>query len=269
MRIKKVAVLMLAISLLLLIGGCAANEAKDTSWEKAKEKGVFVLGFDENFPPMGFIDENKEHVGFDIDLAREATKRAGLELKLQPIDWSAKEQELNSGNIDCIWNGLTMNPDREEAMGFTRPYLANKQVLVVRADSGITTPADLNGKAVALQAGSSAAEALDKATDFKATIKDGKPIELKENLTALMDLESGGVDAVLMDEIVARYYITTSGKALVVLDEAIASEKYGIAFRRGDYALRGKINKALDDMCNDGTMAEISKKWFGEDITVW
>ncbi len=213
-----------------------------------------------------FRDENNEIVGYDIDLAKEVAKRIGVELVCQPIDWNAKEQELNTGKIDCIWNGFTITAERSAAMSFTKPYLKNAQVLVVKADSGINTLADLNGKTVGLQAGSSAAGALDAAADFKASLKN--VVEFKDNLTALMDLEAKGVDAVAMDLIVANDNITRSGKPYKVLEESLAPEEYGVGFRKADVALMTKVQETLDAMAKDGTIAQISTKWFGSDISV-
>jgi polar amino acid transport system substrate-binding protein len=238
----------------------------DDSLKAVKDKGKLVLGLDDAFPPMGFRDENNQIVGYDIDLAKEAAKRLGVQLVTQPIDWNAKEQELNTGKIDCIWNGFTITPEREEAMAFTKPYLKNAQVVVVKKGSAYKKLADLKGKKVGLQAGSSAAGALEEAKDFRASLKS--VIEFKDNLTALMDLEAKGVDAVVMDLIVANDNIKRSGKPYVILAESLAPESYGVGFRKGDIALRDAIQAALEAMAKDGTIAKISKKWFGSDISI-
>lgn len=262
--IFKAAVIVTAAAALL--SGCAKKNSVDKSLEEIQEKGKFVLGLDDSFPPLGFRDENNSVVGYDIDLAGEVAKRLGVELVIQPIDWSAKELELNTKNIDCIWNGFTMTKEREEAMAFTRPYLANAQVVVVRSDSGIKTLADLAGKTVGLQAGSSAAEAVDAAPDFKASLKE--IVEFKENITALNDLETKNIQAVVMDEVVASYMIAQSGKPYVVLEESLAPENYGVAFRKNDKNLRDKVQSILDEMEADGTVSQISMKWFGENKSV-
>lgn len=259
------AMLFLCAATLVFAGGKRDN-GSDRSLEKVKENGVFVLGLDDSFPPMGFRDDNNTIVGYDVDLAREVCKRLGVELVLQPIDWAAKEQELNTGKIDCIWNGFTMTPQREEALNFTKPYLDNAQVVIVRADSGIKTLADLKGKTAGLQAGSSASDALDSNSAFKSSLKG--VIEFKDNLTAFMDLEVKGVDAVIMDMVVGNYSIKTTGKPFVVLSEHLASEKYGIGFRKKDQALRDAVQKTLEEMAADGTIAAISVKWFNTDISV-
>lgn len=247
-----------------LITGCGASD-QDNSWETVKEKGQFVLGLDDSFPPMGFRDENGNIVGFDVDIAQEVCNRLGVELKLQPINWDAKEQELNSGKIDCIWNGFTITEERQNNLLFTEAYLNNRQVLIVNAGSPFKTPADLKGKKLGLQAGSSAADALNSASDFKATLQE--VVEFDDNMIALMDLEKGGVDVVLMDEIVARFYIQNKNKQYQVLDEELAKEDYGIGFRKKDQELMEKIQETLKEMAADGKLAEISTKWFGKNIT--
>lgn len=279
---KQLTILFAALlTVALLLSGCGGSSstgadsskpsassnagASDGSWDKVKEKGEFVLGLDENFPPMGFKDEKGEIVGFDVDVAKEVTSRLGIKLKLQPINWDAKEQELNTGNIDAIWNGFTITEERKQKVLFTEPYMNNRQVLVVMANSSFAKLADLEGKKLALQAASSAADALNGKTDFKAKLKE--VIELKDNMTALMDLEKGGVDAVLMDEIVARYYITAKNKGYKVLEEALASEEYGVGFRKDDAQLTQKFQETLSAMAKDGKLAEISTKWFGKDVT--
>ena len=209
---------------------------------------------------------NKDVWQYNIDLAKEVSKRLGVEFKAQPIDWDAKEMELSTGNIDCIWNGFTMTPEREEALSFTKPYLNNDQVLIVKADSGLTKLADMAGKKVGLQNGSSAQAAVDSNTEFAASLKD--QVFYKENLTALNDLIIGGVDGVVMDSVVAAYDIAQSKKPLVIVNEVLSKEAYGVGFRKGDVKLRDEVQKILEEMANDGTVAAISTKWFGSDISV-
>ena len=264
---KRLLTLLLVSLMAFTLAAAGAAESKgDTSLDDVVAKGTFVLGLDDSFPPMGFRDENNEIVGFDIDTAREVASRMGVELVTQPIDWNSKEQELATGNIDCIWNGFTVTPEREKVMIFSEPYLRNAQVVVVRADSPYNTLADLAGKSIGVQAGSSAQEAIDDTEGFKESLKE--VVEFKENLTALMDLEIGGVDGVVMDLVVANYSIQTSGKDFRVLDETLTEEEYAIGFRKNDVALRDKVNSELEAMAADGTLAEISADWFGTDITV-
>lgn len=264
---KRLLTLLLVSLMAFTLAAAGAAESKgDTSFDDVVAKGTFILGLDDSFPPMGFRDENNEIVGFDIDTAREVASRMGVELVTQPIDWNSKEQELATGNIDCIWNGFTVTPEREKVMIFSEPYLRNAQVVVVRADSPYNTLADLAGKSIGVQAGSSAQEAIDDTEGFKESLKE--VVEFKENLTALMDLEIGGVDGVVMDLVVANYSIQTSGKDFRVLDETLTEEEYAIGFRKNDVALRDKVNSELEAMAADGTLAEISADWFGTDITV-
>lgn len=258
MKLTKIAAAFAAVVMAFAAFGLASCNSK-------KDSNEFVLGLDDSFPPMGFRDENNEIVGYDIDLAREVCSRIGMTFRAQPIDWSAKEQELNTGKISCIWNGLSITPERLEALTFSQAYLNNAQIVVVKAGSGIKTLADMSGKKLGVQAGSSAADAVDGVPDFKNSLKE--IVEFKENITALNDLEIGGVDGVAMDSVVAEYSIKTTGKDFVILDEGLAPEQYGIAFKKGNTELRDKVQNALNEMAADGTIAKISEKWFGRDIS--
>lgn len=244
----------------------SSTVAVDKSWDKVKEKGELVLGLDESFPPMGFRDEDNNIVGYDIDLAKEVASRLGVKLKLQPINWDSKDQELKTGNIDCIWNGFSINEERKKNILFSDPYMKNNQVVVVLADSKYNTLADLKGKSVSLQAASSAADAIEKSTDFKSSLKD--VVELKDNTLCLMDLKTGNTDGVVMDEIVARYQIQMNSEKYRILDESLAAEEYGVGFRKADLQLMTKVNDALKAMAKDGKITEISNKWFGKDISI-
>ena len=263
---KLFTVLAVMIAAGTLFFGCKKAAAQDNSLEELKKRGTFVLGLDDSFPPLGFRDENNEIVGYDIDLAKEVAKRLGVEFKAQPINWDAKEQELSTGNIDCIWNGLTITAERKAILSFTKPYLNNAQVVVVRNDSGINSLADLKGKKIGLQAGSSAEDAVDANAALKASVSEIVPFE--QNLMALTDLSIKGIDAVVMDVVVAEYSIKASGLPFHTLSEQLASEEYGVAFRKGDKKLTAEVQKILEEMAADGTVAAISEKWFGSDISV-
>lgn len=258
--------LLLVASALFAQGTKEQASGVDNSLQKILDKGQLVMGLDDTFPPMGFRDEKGEIVGFDVDLAKEVTKRMGVKLKLQPIDWNAKEQELNTGNIDCIWNGFTITEERKQAMTFTPAYLRNAQVVVVRQDSPFTDLASLGGKTVGYQAGSSALSAIEAAPSFQKSVKEF--VEFKENLTGLMDLEIGGIDALVVDLMVANDNIKRSGKAFRILEEPLAPEDYGVGFRKGDQKLADAVWQQLLAMNSDGTLARISTKWFAADITV-
>ena len=264
---KKIILAALLAATLLSISGCKKTEKKPGSdaVSALKERGVFVLGLDDSFPPLGFRSEDNEIVGYDIDLAKEVAKRMGVDFRAQPIDWDAKEMELETGKIDCIWNGFTITEERKNALSFAEAYLNNDQVLVVRADSGINSLADMYGKIVGIQSGSSAQEAVDDNASFAAAIS--KLIMYKDNITALNDLDISGVDGVVMDSVVANYSIAQTKKPFKVIDESLANEGYGIGFRKAEPELRDAVWNILKEMQKDGTVTAISQKWFGRDIS--
>ena len=261
---KKLFSLLLCI---LMVSCCALALAEDTGLADIMAKGKLIMGFDEAYPPMGFV-ENGEHVGFDIDLAKEVCSRMGVELVLQPIAWDAKEMELNTGNIDCIWSGLTITEDRKAQMLFTMPYMANKQIMVVLSDSGIASIADTAGKVLGTQASSASVDVLNANPEIKDAL--GELSEYEDFVTALMDLKLGGSDVLLIDSVVGNYYISQQSdpSAFVVLDEVLQAEEYGIAVRKAETTLADAINAQLISICEDGTLATITAKWFANDVTV-
>ena len=240
----------------LFLVGCDS----DKSLVKVLSKGELVIGLDDSYPPMGFRDENGNIVGFDIDLANEVCARLGIKLKAKPISWDAKEQELNTGKIDCIWNGMSVDSARAAAMNLSDPYLKNRMVFTVK-DKSLANLEALKDKKIAVQNGSTAQKLLD-ASDAGKAAKELVPFD--DNQTALMDLDRGGVDAVFLDEIVAKYWIVTNAKDYVVLDEGLSDEVYAIGFRKKDQALRDAVNSTLTAMKADGKFDEISAKWFGK-----
>lgn len=239
------------------------------SCSNSSEKQTFTVGFDASFPPYGYRDDNGEYVGFDLDLAQEVCDRQGWELVKQPIDWDSKDMELNSKTIDCIWNGFTMSEDRIDDYTWTEPYIDNSQVFVVAKDSGIKKFDDLSGKIVAVQAASSALEALqsDDCKELTASFKSLE--EIPEYNTAFMNLEAKSVDAVAMDIGVAKYQIESRGDKFVMLDKPIISEKYGIAFMKGNEELRDKVQDTLYEMLEDGEFEKIAKKWDLADYVIF
>lgn len=262
MKKRSIFGLMLVVVLVAgLFAGC--NNASKTETTANNDDKTFVVGLDDSFPPMGFRDDKNEIVGFDVDLAKEVGKRLGMEVVLQPINWDTKELELDSGNIDVIWNGLTITDERKQAMDFSDPYLKNDQVIVVKKDSPIIAKADLAGKNIGLQKGSSAYDAFtaDPISKEVAALN-----EYPENVSALSDLGIGRIDAVIVDSIVARYYITSENADFVILSDSLSPELYGVGIKKGNTDLQTKIQDALDAMIADGTAATISTKWFGEDI---
>ena len=271
---KKLLALSLALLMILMLGACggstsqtSSSDAEVSGSEAVGEKTTLIIGLDDQFPPMGFRDENNNLVGFDIDLATEAAKRAGLEAGPTPIDWTTKELELNGDKVDVLWNGLTITPERQEAMLLSTAYIANAQVIVVKTDSGIATLADLAGKVVGLQDTSSADEAYAACA---AAGTEAELIKAADNISLFNDLKIGRIDAVVIDKVFADYYIAENGEGmLVTIEEQLADEEYGIAFKKGNDELADKILSALQSMVEDGTAAEISKKWFGEDRIIF
>ena len=255
---KRVLVALLAISMAAgVLTGCGSKGSDKT----------FTVGFDAEFPPYGYRDDNGEYVGFDLDLAAEVCKRQGWELVKQPIAWDAKDMELSSGAIDCIWNGFTMN-GREDAYTWTEPYVDNSQVFVVAAASGVQNKEELAGKVVAVQKDSSALAALnDEENADNIALRDSfaQLIEYADYNTAFMDLEQGAVDAVAIDIGVAQYQIAQreAGKFVMLQgeDNKLAVEQYAVGFLKGNDELRDTVQKTLDEMAADGTFTQIAEKW--------
>ena len=243
--------------------GAAASSDEDKSLQKVLDSGKLMLGLDATFKPMGYTDENNEIVGFDIDCAEEVCKRLGIKLEKVGINWDTKELDLDAGKIDCIWNGLSVSDERKKVMLMSDAYMENKMVFVVKKDSDINKLTDLEGKKVAVQNGSTADKILNESDIGKKITKSA----MQTNVEALNQLDLGMCDAVFLDSVVAEYEITTSGKALRVLEEGLEPEQYAIGFRLKDKALCDKIYATLQEMKKDGKLAEISAKWFGKDVT--
>ncbi len=248
-----------AFTMVAFAAGCGSSADQKSGGDQLPKK--IIVGLDDNFPPMGFRDEKGNLVGFDIDMAKEAAKRANMDIEFKPIDWDSKEAELKSKHIDVLWNGLTVTPEREKNMSFSTPYLISKQILVVKNDSPIKSVEDLKGKVVATQQGSSAETVMDKDPDtkqFKAFKKYG------DFVNAFMDLELGRVDAVVVDEVVGRYLMNKKpGTFRAIPDPKFGKEDSAIGFRKEDNALREKFNGILKEMMNDGTADKFAQKWFG------
>ena len=271
---KKRAALLVALSLAVVtvLAGCGGKDSsksadsKDSAatFEEKKEGDTFTVGFDQDFPPMGFVGDDGEYTGFDLELAKEVCDRNGWEFNPEPIAWDSKDMELESGNIDCIWNGFTMT-GREDDYTWTEPYMANQQVFVVANDSDINSQADLAGKIVEVQADSSAEAALKEAPELTATFKE--LLTTADYNTAFMDLEQGAVDAIAMDVIVAGYQIQQRNADFKILDDSLSEEEYGVGFKKGNTELRDKVQSTLEEMAEDGTLQEVSEKWFSKDVT--
>ncbi|WP_211289591.1 L-cystine-binding protein FliY [Sporomusa silvacetica DSM 10669] len=250
---KLIAAMLVLLVAGMLVAGCGGADKKK-----------IVVGLDDNFPPMGFRDDKNNIIGFDVDMAKEATKRMGVEVEFKPIDWNSKEAELSGKRVDVLWNGLTITDKRKENILFTNAYMENRQIIVVAANSPIKTKADLAGKVVGTQEGSSSIEAIEKDADAMKSFKELK--KFGDNVAALMDLKTGRLDAVVVDEIVGRYYIAKKPGEYTILKDNFGSEEYGVGLRKEDKELLGKLQKALDEMKKDGASAKISQQWFGEDI---
>ena len=250
---KKIFQLFLVLILSALVLSSCSNNTNSDSWEELNERGYFILGLDDTFAPMGFKDSNGEFVGFDVELAEEVGKRIGLDVKFQPIDWSLKKTELNAKNIDVIWNGYTITESRKEKVAFSNPYLDNSQIIVTMSDSNIIKKSDMDGKIVAVQKESSAYDAVIKDTQFVNSLGE-EIIQFDTNNEAFMDLEAKRVDAIVVDEVLARYYMKLRGEEKYsVLQEDFGKEQYGIGMRKEDKILLEKINNAMEEMKNDGT----------------
>ncbi len=252
---KLVSILLMVAMAATLLVGCGNDD------------NTLIVGFDAEFPPYGYQDDNGEYVGFDLDLAAEVCERNGWELVKQPINWDSKDMELDAETIDCIWNGFTMT-GREDQYTWTCAYIDNSQVFVVKADSGIATQDDLAGKNVGVQADSSALAALEDeeeggAADLAATF--ASLTQYGDYNTGFMELESGVIDALAMDIGVAQYQIDARGDEFVMLEEKLATEQYAVGFKLGNTELRDKVEKTLLEMAEDGTVLEIAKEWGLED----
>lgn len=262
MKTKRRITSMFTVFCILLLLGSMISKA-DVSAANGEERTTFTIGFDASFPPYGYKDSNGEYVGFDLDLAQEVCKRRGWTLKRQPIDWDSKDMELSSNMIDCIWNGFTIN-GREDQYTWIGPYVDNSQVAVVNQESNIEKLSDLSGKVVVVQADSSAQAALsgDEATqenlDLAASFAELQIVS--DYNSAVMNLESGAVDAVCMDIGVAKYQ-EKKHNGLKILDETLSTEGYGIGFKKGNTKLRNQVQETLFEMVDDGTFAEIAEKY--------
>ena len=263
---KKIGFILALVFVALLVMGTASAGLFDFlgangSNANGNDENTFIVGFDAEFPSYGYKDDSGNYVGFDLDLAKEVCERNNWTFKAQPIDWDAKDAELDSGSIDCIWNGFTIN-GRENDYTWSEPYIDNKQVIVVKSDSGIKSLDDLAGKTVETQKDSSALSALqgDNKTlaDTFATLT-----EVADYNTAFMDLESGACEAVAIDIGVAQYQVSSKDNpdAYTILDDSISSEQYGIGFKKGNDALKDQVQKTLDEMFEDGTVEKIAQNY--------
>lgn len=241
------------------------TETEDASEDAAVEDTVkgdgttFTVGFDAEYPPYGYMDENGDYTGFDLDLAQAVCDLEGWELVKTPINWDSKDMELDSGNIDCIWNGFTIN-GREDKYTWSDPYVNNAQVIVASEDAGINSLADLAGKNVGVQAASAALDLLQG--DQKALMDTFAVLqEFPDYNNAFVELQTGSIDAIAMDIGVAKYQLKSRGEGCKILDETLNSEKYGVGFKIGNEELRDKVNADLQTLLAKGTFVEIASKY--------
>ena len=267
---KKIWALAAAVAMLALaaslMAGCSggSNESQSTGGDEAAsaESGDFTLtvGFDQGYPPYGFVGDDGEYTGFDLDLAAEVAERNGWNLELSAIDWDAKDALLSSGSINCIWNGFTME-GREDDYTFSEPYMLNEQVIVVKSDSGIADSAALAGKTVMTQVDSAALDVLEgDAADLAATFAGGAPQTISDYNNAFMQLESGMVDAVACDLSIANYQMSAKPDTYTIID-TLSSEHYAVGFKQGDEDLAAKVTETLKAMYEDGTVQELCDKY--------
>ncbi len=235
----------------------------DGSLQKILNSGRLVLGVDANFPPMSFVEEDEDIVGFDVDMFREVCKRLGVELIRRSIDWDDKEEELNGGTIDCI-GSMSVTPESAREMNLSEPYIKETLTFVVPGNSSVRWLRDLKGRKIGVQAGSTTQEALEKLDIYK----DIAPVLFDDNLTILRQLKTGDLDAGLVDSVAAYYFIYSSSERYFFLPENLGEEKFAIGFRKNDKELRNRVQEILSEMKADGSLGKISKKCFGSDITI-
>lgn len=255
MKKKTVAVMMAA---LMAMGMMSA-----VSVQAGVEDKTLIVGFDAEYPPYGYMDENGEYTGFDLELAQAVCDLEGWELEKKPISWDSKDMELDSGSIDCIWNGFTMN-GREEDYTFSVPYVDNSQVIVVAEDSGIEKLEDLAGKTVGVQAASAALDVLQSEEEGgqKALSDTFAALnEFADYNTAFTELQAGALDALAIDVGVAKYQINSRGEGFVMLEESLNTEQYAIGFKKGNDELCDIVNADLQKLTDDGTVQKLAEKY--------
>lgn len=272
-KATKFAAMCLAAVMVFTMAGCGSSDKKEDTSAKKEQKteeseektsgSDFIVGFDAEYPPYGYKDDNGEYVGFDLDLAEEVCKRNDWNLKKQPIDWNSKDMELNSGSIDCIWNGFTMT-GREDKYVWSDPYVDNSIVVVVAEDSGIEKPEDLAGKVVAVQQDSSGLAALTDEEDNEENLKLAASFaelqQVADYNSAFMNLEAGSIDAIVVDIGVADYQLA-SREGFVMLEDKIRTEQYAVGFKLGNEKLRDQVQDTLNEMVADGTFDKIAEEW--------
>lgn len=258
---KKMSTLFLTVTVVL---GLVAMPATSAFAQEISTDEALTIGFDNTFAPFGFTTAEGENVGFDLDLAEEVFGRMEVEYEFQPIDWAMKETELNSGQIDAIWNGYSVTPERQEVVLFSSPYVQNRQVIIVKAESEVETKADLAGKIIATQEQSASLEAIMKEEEFASSIDGGMPVTYPTFVEVFADLDNGRVDAIVVDELLALYFLDQRGDAdqYRILEDNFGTEDYAVGFRQADEAFVNEFNEVLAEVIADGTFDEIQAEWF-------
>ena len=266
------------LGLLTLVGvavmslaGCtqlASNPTVD-NWDKYQQQKSITVGFDNTFVPMGFEEKDGNYAGFDIELAQYVSKKLGITVHFQPIDWDMKETELQNGTIDAIWNGYSATDERREKVAFTIPYMQNTQILVVKKTSGIHSVEDMTGKVLGAQNGSSGMLDFEEHPEvLKNRVKGGDADQYQSVNEAIIDLKNDRIDALLIDRVYADYYLTTEGIAdeYDTIPSGFESESFAVGVRPADKKLLEALNQAFKELYQEGIFQQISKKWFGEDV---
>lgn len=267
---KLLALVLVAVMMLTAASAALAETAgstvKENSLQKVLDEGVFKVGLDVGFAPMGFYEEGTDNIiGYDIDLAAAVAERLGVAVEFVPVVWETKEMELAAYTIDCVWNGMSITPARQEIMTISDAYLTDNIVVLLKEGSAASLD-DLKGKTVGVQSGSFAEELM--AGEYAEFASSVEVLAFEDYVAAIMDLKNENLDAVIIDEVVANYQIQVMGLEGYTTIEALSEDLYGIGFRKGDYMLCGAVEEALLDMAQDGTLAEISTKWFGSDVAL-
>lgn len=263
---KVMAAGMLAAGVMGLLAGCGGDQKSADASQAATSSHKVVIGLDDNFPPFGFKDKDGNLTGFDIDLAKEAGRRMGSDIEFRQIDWASKEAELKSHKIDAIWSGLSMLPERQQNMLFSRPYENARQIILVKEESPIQSKQDLAGKVVATQEGSTGLDALNAEPDVKASFKELKLYP--DNVSGFMDLKIGRIDAMIVSEVVALYYNKQNSAGFRVVDGGYNMIPVGVGIAQDNAEFKKRLDRTLEEMKADGTSTKISEKWFGKDITI-
>ena len=266
------------LGLLALVGvavmslaGCTqlASNPKVDNWDKYQQQKSITVGFDNTFVPMGFEEKNGNYAGFDIELAQYVSKKLGITVHFQPIDWDMKETELQNGTIDAIWNGYSATDERREKVAFTIPYMQNTQILVVKKTSGIHSVEDMTGKVLGAQNGSSGMLDFEEHPEvLKNRVKGGDADQYQSVNEAIIDLKNDRIDALLIDRVYADYYLTTEGIAdeYDTIPSGFESESFAVGVRPADKKLLEALNQAFKELYQEGIFQQISQKWFGEDV---